>query len=193
MTRTLVFASNNQNKLREIAALLDNAFDMVTLEQAGITEDLPEPYFTLEENAQSKARYLYEQTGQNCFSEDTGLEVAALDGMPGALSARYAGEEKSADANMARILAELEGNDNRKARFRTVICLILDGQEYLVDGVCEGSIATGRVGEKGFGYDPIFVPDGETRSFGEMEMDEKAQYSHRSKAFKALKALLKTI
>ncbi len=193
MTPTLVFASNNQNKLKEIAALLENAFEMVTLEEAGITEDLPEPYFTLEENAQSKARYLYEQTGKNCFSEDTGLEVAALNGMPGALSARYAGEQKSANDNMAKILHELEGNTNRDARFRTVICLILDGKEYLVDGVCEGTIATERSGEKGFGYDPIFLPNGELRTFGEMEMEEKSQYSHRSKAFKSLKSLLKNL
>lgn len=183
---TLVFATNNDNKVKEIRSMLGDAFRIITLREAGIDIDIPEPHDTLEANAREKSETIYRMTGQNSFSEDTGLEVDALNGEPGVLSARYAGEQKSAEDNMTKVLQLLDNKTNRKARFRTVISLILDGQEHQFEGVAEGTILTARKGGKGFGYDPIFQPDGSEKAFAEMELAEKNQYSHRGKAFRKL-------
>lgn len=183
---TLVFATNNENKVKEIRSVLGDAFQIITLKEAGIDIDIPEPHDTLEENAREKSETIYKMTGKNSFSEDTGMEVDALDGEPGVLSARYAGEQKSADDNMHKVLEKLGRNTNRRARFRTVISLIINGQEYQFEGVAEGQILTARRGDKGFGYDPIFQPEGSTKAFAEMDMTEKNQYSHRGKAMRKL-------
>lgn len=188
---TLVFATNNENKVKEIRSVLGAGFSIITLQEAGIDIDIPEPHDTLEANATEKSVTIYKMTGKNCFSEDTGLEIPALHGAPGVLSARYAGEQKSADDNITKVLQELEGNDNRKARFRTIISLILDGKEYQFEGICPGTILKERKGGKGFGYDPIFMPDGATKAFAEMDMNEKNQYSHRANAFHNLINFLK--
>jgi XTP/dITP diphosphohydrolase len=189
--RTLVFATNNENKVKEIRSMLGNDFQIITLQDAGIDIDIPEPHDTLEANATEKSLTIHRMTGKDCFSEDTGLEIDALDGAPGVLSARYAGEQKLAADNITRVLAELEGNPNRQAQFRTVISLILENQEYQFEGICEGEILTAGRGEKGFGYDPIFVPTGASNTFAEMDMAAKNQYSHRAKAFAKLIAFLK--
>ncbi|WP_298709255.1 RdgB/HAM1 family non-canonical purine NTP pyrophosphatase [Chitinophaga sp.] len=186
----LVFATNNDNKVKEIRSLLGNQFSIVTLREAGIDIDIPEPHPTLEENAREKSLTIYNMTGKDSFSEDTGLEIDALNGEPGVLSARYAGEAKSSDDNIDKVLRLLEGNTQRSARFRTVISLFLDGREHQFEGVAEGEILTQRSGGKGFGYDPIFQPAGGDRSFAEMEMSEKNQFSRRAKAFKKLIAFL---
>ena len=178
----LIFASNNANKLEEIRHLVGDRFEIQGLQEAGIIRDIPEPHDTLEENATEKSRVIFELTSTNCFSEDTGLEVEALNGAPGVRSARYAGEDKAFDKNIDLLLQNLEGQTNRRARFRTVISLILDGQEYQFEGICPGIITLSRQGTQGFGYDPVFQPDGSERSFGEMSMQEKEQFSHRSKA-----------
>lgn len=183
---TLVFATNNENKVKEIRSVLGDAFRIITLKEAGIDIDIPEPHDTLEENAREKSETIYKMTGKNSFSEDTGMEVDALDGEPGVLSARYAGEQKSADDNMHKVLEKLGANTNRRARFRTVISLIINGEEYQFEGVAEGQILTARRGDKGFGYDPIFQPEGSTKAFAEMDMTEKNQYSHRGKAMRKL-------
>jgi XTP/dITP diphosphohydrolase len=187
----LIFATNNPNKVKEFRSLLGNQFEIVTLLEAGIDIDIPEPHDTLEANATEKSVTIHQMTGENCFAEDTGLEIAALNGAPGVLSARYAGEQKEAADNIARVLQELEGQSNRSAKFRTVISLILDGKEYQFEGVSKGHITTSVKGEKGFGYDPIFVPEGETRAFAEMDLTEKNRYSHRARAFEKFVAFLK--
>lgn len=187
----LVFATNNENKVKEIKSMLGNAFEIITLQDAGIDIDIPEPHDTLEANAREKSTVIHNMTGKNCFSEDTGLEIDALNGAPGVLSARYAGEQKSAADNIVKVLAEMEGKTNRNARFRTIISLILDEREYQFEGVCEGKIAGMGSGEKGFGYDPIFIPNGSTTSFAGMDMQEKNSYSHRAKAFRQLIDFLK--
>ncbi|GEP96219.1 RdgB/HAM1 family non-canonical purine NTP pyrophosphatase [Chitinophaga cymbidii] len=183
---TLVFATNNDNKVNEIRSMLGDAFQIITLREAGIDIDIPEPHDTLEANAREKSETIFRMTGRNSFSEDTGLEIDALNGEPGVLSARYAGEQKSADDNIAKVLQLLENRTDRKARFRTVISLILDGQEHQFEGVAEGVILTARKGGKGFGYDPIFQPEGSGKAFAEMDMAEKNQYSHRGKALRKL-------
>lgn len=188
---TLVFATNNENKVKEIRAVLGDSFSIITLQEAGIDIDIPEPHDTLEANATEKSVTINNMTGKDCFSEDTGLEIPALHGAPGVLSARYAGEQKSADDNISKVLRELDGSANRKAQFRTVISLILAGKEYQFEGICPGTILTERKGGKGFGYDPIFVPDGAAKAFAEMDMTEKNQYSHRAKAFHKLVNFLK--
>lgn len=188
---TLVFATNNENKVKEIRAVLGDSFSIITLQEAGIDIDIPEPHDTLEANATEKSVTINNMTGKDCFSEDTGLEIPALHGAPGVLSARYAGEQKSADDNISKVLQELDGSTNRKAQFRTVISLILAGKEYQFEGICPGTILTERKGGKGFGYDPIFVPDGAAKAFAEMDMTEKNQYSHRAKAFHKLVNFLK--
>jgi XTP/dITP diphosphohydrolase len=188
---TLVFATNNENKVKEIRAVLGDSFSIITLQEAGIDIDIPEPHDTLEANATEKSVTINNMTGKDCFSEDTGLEIPALHGAPGVLSARYAGEQKSADDNISKVLQELDGSTNRKAQFRTVISLILEGKEYQFEGICAGTILTERKGGKGFGYDPIFVPDGAAKAFAEMDMTEKNQYSHRAKAFHKLVNFLK--
>ena len=178
----LIFATNNQHKVEEINALLPADIKAISLKQAGIDIDIPEPHPTLQDNAAEKARTIYQLTHTNCFSEDTGLEVAALNGEPGVLSARYAGEEKLFHKNIQKLLHNLEGKDNRKAQFRTVICLIFDSKEYYFEGVCTGRITTQPIGTEGFGYDPVFIPDGAGKTFAQMSLAEKNQYSHRRKA-----------
>jgi len=187
---TLIFATNNQNKVAEIRKVTGSKFNIITLEEAGITIDIPEPHHTLEANATEKSTVIHQLTKQNVFSEDTGLEVEALNGEPGVTSARYAGEGRDFKANIDKLLANLEGNTNRKARFRTVVSLILEEKEYLFEGVCEGYILTEQKGNQGFGYDPVFIPDGANISFAEMTMDEKNLYSHRKKAITKLIAFL---
>ena len=186
----LIFATNNQHKVDEIRAVLDNRLEMMTLKEAGINQDIPEPYDTLEANASVKSKTIQELTGLNCFSEDTGLEVEALQGEPGVKSARYAGENRSFDANIDKLLLNLEGQNNRKAQFRTVISLLIEGQEFLFEGICKGRITAEKRGNQGFGYDPVFIPEGSVRTFAEMTMEEKNQYSHRKKATEKLVAFL---
>jgi len=188
---TLVFATNNENKVKEIRSMLGDHFSIITLKEAGIDIDIPEPHDTLEDNAREKSSVIFEMTGKNCFAEDTGLEIDALNGAPGVLSARYAGEQKLADDNITRVLHEMDGLENRQAHFRTVISLILNGKEYQFTGVCPGTILTERRGGKGFGYDPIFVPIGAKKTFAEMDMAEKNQYSHRGKALQQLITFLR--
>lgn len=179
---TLIFATNNQYKVEEIQSAIGHIVDVVSLQRAGIDIDIPEPHATLEANASEKSATIYRLTGMNCFSEDTGLEVSALNGEPGVKSARYAGEDKAFEKNMEKLLNKLGDNPDRTARFRTVISLIWNGQEYLFEGICDGRILASPAGAKGFGYDPIFAPDGEARSFAEMTLDEKNLFSHRRKA-----------
>jgi XTP/dITP diphosphohydrolase len=187
----LIFASNNGNKVREIRSMLGSAFEIITLEEAGLDIDIPEPHDTLEANAREKSDTIYRLTGKACFADDSGLEVAALNGAPGVLSARYAGDHKSDDDNITRLLREMEGVSDRSARFRSVISLIIDGQEHQFEGVAEGHILPVRKGSQGFGYDPVFVPEGDARSFGEMDLAEKNRYNHRAKAFASLVAYLR--
>jgi XTP/dITP diphosphohydrolase len=182
----LIFATNNRNKVTEIRNVLGNLFDIITLEEAGILIDIPEPHDTLEANATEKSSTIYKLTQKNCFSEDTGLEVKALNGEPGVKSARYAGEDRAFDANIKKLLLNLEGIENRKAHFRTVISLILSEKEYQFEGICEGEIIKEQRGTNGFGYDPIFIPEGSTKTFAEMDMNEKNQFSHRKKAMNKL-------
>lgn len=189
--RPLIFATHNENKVQEIRSLLGGAFDLISLREAGIPDEVPEPHDTLEANALEKSRTIYARTGKDCFSEDTGLEVMALGGEPGVYSARYAGSEKDAAANIRLLLEKLQGNTHRDARFRTVISLILAGKEYLFEGTCAGRILQEVRGQKGFGYDPVFLPDGADRCFAEMSLEEKNRYSHRAKAFHKLLAFLK--
>lgn len=183
---TLIFATNNQHKVNEIRTVLNNGINIITLKEAGIHIDIPEPYDTLEENAVTKAATIHQLTQQNCFSEDTGLEVNALNGEPGVKSARYAGDEKNFQKNIDKLLLNLNGKTNREARFRTVICLIWNEQQYLFDGICEGKIIEESKGDEGFGYDPVFIPNGSNKTFAEMTMEEKNIFSHRRKATEKL-------
>jgi XTP/dITP diphosphohydrolase len=178
----LIFATNNMHKVEEIRSVVTNEFEIVTLLEAGIDIDIPEPHSTLEKNASEKSRTIYRLTGTNCFGEDTGLEVEALNGEPGVKSARYAGDEKSFDNNIEKLLSNLGNNENRKARFRTVLSLMINGKEFLFEGICKGNIIKEKRGTNGFGYDPIFVPEGSDKTFAEMSLDEKNIYSHRKKA-----------
>jgi len=187
---TLIFATNNAHKVEEIQAAIGHHLQVVSLQQAGIDIDIPEPHETLEANASEKSSTIHRLTGSDCFSEDTGLEVDALNGEPGVKSARYAGEDRSFSSNIDKLLHRLQGHTDRRARFRTVISLILDGQEHLFEGICEGRILTAPTGGQGFGYDPVFTPDGDTRSFAQMNMEEKNRYSHRRKAADQLVAFL---
>jgi len=189
----LIFATNNNNKVAEIRSVIGNRFDILTLKEAGINIDIPEPHDTLEENASEKSATIYRMTHINCFSEDTGLEVESLNGEPGVKSARYAGDEKAFDKNIDKLLYKLADNSNRKARFRTVISLIIDGFETQFEGIAQGKIIDNLRGNKGFGYDPVFVPDGDSRTFAEMDMEEKNVYSHRRKATEKLIAFLNTL
>ncbi|HEX6913964.1 MAG TPA: RdgB/HAM1 family non-canonical purine NTP pyrophosphatase [Chitinophagaceae bacterium] len=180
--KRIIFATNNQHKVDEIRAVTGNRFAIVTMKEAGIDLDIPEPHETLQENAIEKALTINRLTGENVFSEDTGLEVTALNGEPGVHSARYAGDGRDFHANVVKLLKNLQGCKDRRARFRTVICLIWNGTQHLFEGICEGQITTEERGEGGFGYDPVFIPDGDSRSFAEMTTDEKNRYSHRAKA-----------
>ncbi|MGB8192951.1 MAG: RdgB/HAM1 family non-canonical purine NTP pyrophosphatase [Chitinophagaceae bacterium] len=178
----LVFATNNAHKIQEMQAAIGSQVELITLRQAGIDIDIPEPHDTLEQNASEKSSTIHKLTGKNTFSEDTGLEVMALNGEPGVKSARYAGDHKDFSHNITKLLTNLSGKENRKARFRTVISLILDGREYFFEGICEGEIIPDLRGSEGFGYDPVFVPAGSGKTFAEMSMAEKNVYSHRRKA-----------
>ncbi len=189
----LIFATNNQHKVDEIRTVLGNGLDIITLKEAGIDIDIPEPYETLEENASGKSRAIFDMTGSDCFSEDTGLEVATLQGEPGVKSARYAGNNRSFDANIEKLLSNLAGNPDRRARFKTVISLLIDGQETLFDGICDGQIIEEKRGEQGFGYDSVFIPDGSIKTFAEMEIKEKNRFSHRKKATEKLVAFLNNL
>ncbi len=182
----ITFATNNRHKLEEVAALLPSDYQVMTLRECGIVEDIPENEPTLEGNALAKARYLYERTEMNCFADDTGLEVDALGGEPGVRSARYATDGHDFEANNELLLRNLEGKESRAAQFRTVIALIWNGEEYLFEGVVRGEIAESYSGCEGFGYDPLFVPEGESRTFAEMTMEEKGDISHRGRAIRAL-------
>lgn len=186
----LVFATSNRNKIKEINHLLGDKFDLLGLEDIGCTEEIPETRPSIEGNASQKAFYVYEKYHYDCFADDTGLEVEALKGAPGVLSARYAGEEKDASKNMDKVLLELKGSSNRKARFKTVISLVIGGKETRFEGVVNGIILPQRQGQEGFGYDPIFRPEGYDRSFAEMSIDEKNRISHRAIAVKKLIAYL---
>jgi XTP/dITP diphosphohydrolase len=189
----LIFATHNAHKAEEIRALLDDKFRIITLDEAGFKDEIPEPFDTLHENASAKSRFIFERTGRNCFSEDTGLEVEALGGAPGVKSARYAGEGRSFDENMNKLLRELQGVTWREARFRTVISLIMDGKEYFFEGTCSGRIGTKRKGDRGFGYDPLFYPGESTRSFAEMDLEEKSAISHRGRAVEKLVTFLNNL
>ena len=188
---TIIFATNNKNKVEEVRAILDNEFKILSLNEAGIDIDIPEPFDSLEKNAREKANVIYKLTNQNCFSEDTGLEVETLNGEPGVKSVRYAGDERAFEKNIDKLLSKLAGKENRKAQFKTVICLISSGKEKFFEGICKGTIIAERRGKSGFGYDAIFVPDGSGKSFAEMAMDEKNIFSHRNRAMKKLTNYLK--
>ena len=182
----LVFASNNKNKIQEIQALVPKHIQIVSLEDIGCTEDIPETADTIEGNAILKANYVTEKYGYNCFADDTGLEVDALNGAPGVYSARYAGEQKDANDNMDKLLSELEDKSNRKANFKTVIALNLNGKQNLFTGIINGKIIEEKIGTNGFGYDPIFVADGYEKTFAELSMEEKSTISQRGIAVKEL-------
>ena len=182
----LIFATNNQNKVNEIKKVVSGDIDIIPLKEAGIDKDIPEPYDTLEENASTKSKTIFEMTGKDCFSEDTGLEVVALNGAPGVKSARYAGESADSEKNIDKLLHELKYKDDKSAQFRTVISLLLDGKEYFFEGICEGKIIEERRGTDGFGYDSVFIPEGSESTFAEMTMEEKNKFSHRKKATQQL-------
>lgn len=181
----LVFATNNEHKLKEVQAMLTN-FEIVSLAQINCFDDIPETANTLEGNAILKANYITEKYGLNCFADDTGLEVEALNSKPGVFSARYAGKENNAEANMNKLLFELGENKNRSAQFRTAIALNIEGKQFIFEGICKGQILSKKHGNSGFGYDPIFMPDGFNKSFAEMEITEKGIISHRGKAIEKL-------
>jgi XTP/dITP diphosphohydrolase len=187
---TLIFATNNEHKVDEIRSVIGNKFSIITLKEAGIDIDIPEPHDTIAANAVEKATVIHQLSGKDVFSEDTGLEVNALNGEPGVKSARYAGDEKNFQANIDKLLNKLSSHTNKRARFRTVICLILGGRQYLFEGICEGRIIHEKRGDKGFGYDPVFLPEGSNKTFAEMDMEEKNNYSHRRKATDQLIAFL---
>ena len=182
----IIFATNNAHKLAEVQAVLGDGFRLVTPRECGITEDIPETQPTLEGNASQKAHYPYERTGRDCFADDTGLEVCALNGAPGVHSARYATDGHDFEANNRLLLKNLEGITDRRARFRTVISLILNGKEHLFEGIVEGHIAESQSGAEGFGYDPLFIPDGFEKTFAEMTAEEKNEISHRGRAVRRL-------
>ncbi len=187
----LCFATNNQGKLKEIQALLGNDFYLQSLEDIGCTEDIAETGTTIEENSRLKAQYIWEKYGVNCFADDTGLEVAALNNAPGVYSARYAGSQCIAEDNMNLLLHNLKPFENKLARFKTVVTLVLDGKYYNFEGIASGKIIEEKLGANGFGYDPIFVPVGYTQTFAEMDMGTKNAISHRGKAVAALIDFLK--
>jgi len=186
----IVFATNNENKLREIRNILGNSFSLLSLGDLNIRDDIPENEATLEGNALQKARYIHRLLKMNVFADDTGLEIEALNGLPGVNSARFAGENKDFDANIDKALQMMGSTSNRKARFRTVIALILDDREYLFEGIIKGKIISKRRGKEGFGYDPVFVPQGRDLTFAEMSLAEKNRISHRAKAFMKLRSFL---
>ena len=187
----LVFATNNRHKLQEVRDIVGDRVEVLSLADIGCYDDIPETADTLQGNALIKARHIYEKYGFDCFADDTGLEVEALDGAPGVYSARYAGEECDSEANMRKLLENLTGKTNRNAQFRTVIALIINGEEMLFNGIVKGSIATEKKGDSGFGYDPIFVPEGHSASFAQMSSEMKNSMSHRFRATQQLSDYLK--
>ena len=189
----LVFATGNPHKVKEVNELLDGKMNIVSLKSIGITEDIPETSPTLEGNALQKARYIFEKYGFNCFSEDTGLEINALDSDPGVNTARYSGPERDPVKNMNLVLRNLKKKEDRSARFKTVIALIIEGREYTFEGIVNGTIAHQKSGKKGFGYDPIFIPENETITFAEMGSPAKNAISHRARALAKLKAFLENL
>ena len=184
--KDLILATNNPHKVDEIKSKLGNSLSIKTLNELGFYDDIPETAGTLQGNASQKSHFLYAKFGCNCFADDTGLEVEALNGEPGVYSARYAGVDKDSEANMQKLLKNLSGKENRNARFRTVISLIWEGEEHFFEGIVEGTILTEKHGSEGFGYDPIFQPNGYSKSFAELSMDEKNAISHRGKAVEKL-------
>lgn len=182
----LIFATNNQHKVQEIKKGISADIDLVSLKEAGIIIDIPEPFDTLKDNASEKSQTIHQLTHQNCFSEDTGLEVNALNGAPGVKSARYSGEHATDTENINKLLGELAGKSDRTAQFRTVISLIWQEKEYWFEGTCPGVITESPSGDQGFGYDPVFIPDGSDRTFAQMNMEEKRAFSHRQKATQKL-------
>lgn len=182
----IVFASNNKNKINEISQQLPKTIEVVSLADIGCTEDIPETGQTIESNASIKANYVTEKYGLPCFADDTGLEVEALDGEPGVFSARYAGEDKNDDKNMALVLAKLDQESNRKARFKTVIALNINNEKHLFTGIVKGNITQEKIGTNGFGYDPIFAPEGFAETFAQMTIEQKNEISHRGKAVEQL-------
>lgn len=193
MKKKFVFATNNIHKLEEVTAILCNKIELFSLKDINCNVDIPETADTLEGNALLKARYIYKNYQLNCFGDDTGLEVDALNGAPGVYSARYAGEGHDSEANMKKLLKALEGIENRKAQFRTVFALILNGKEHLFEGIIKGEIIKVRRGTSGFGYDPIFVPEGYTQTFAEMGNEIKNKISHRAQATHKLCKFLESI
>lgn len=191
MKKKLVVATNNTHKLEEISAILGEEMELLSLKDIQCNADIPETADTLEGNARQKAQYIYNNYGMNCFADDTGLEVEALNGAPGVFSARYAGDGHDSEANMQKLLQELEGKENRKAQFRTAICLIMDRKEYLFEGIVKGKIISEKRGGAGFGYDPIFVPEGYDLTFAELGNDIKNTISHRARAVEKLCTFLK--
>ncbi len=189
----IIFATNNVHKINEISNVIDSKFKLTGLAESGIFEDIPENENTLEGNALAKARYVYKITGKNVFADDTGLEVEALNNEPGVLSARYAGDQKNSSDNIDKLLLKLKAETNRKARFRTIIALILEGNEYLFEGEVKGEIIEFRKGEKGFGYDPVFRPNGYDKTFAQMDLNEKNRISHRARAVKKLTDFLNSL
>lgn len=189
----LVFATNNQHKLEELQALLGSKIRLLSLNDIGCTDEIPEEQPTLEGNASQKAFYVFNKFSYNCFADDTGLEIEALNGEPGVYSARFAGEGKNPQANMDKVLRLMEKIKNRKARFRTVISLVIDGTETQFEGIVEGEILTAKQGDKGFGYDPLFMPAGFRKTFAEMDMSEKNGISHRGRAVEKLVQYLNSI
>jgi XTP/dITP diphosphohydrolase len=189
----IIFASNNDHKLREISSIIDSSIKLLSLKDININEDIPEEEPHLEGNALAKARYVHRITGLNVFADDTGLEVDALGGLPGVKSARFAGDGRDFSANIDKLLQMLGSDKNRKAQFRTVIALIWDNKEYLFEGIVEGKIISERRGTGGFGYDPIFIPDGKSRTFAEMPLAEKNRVSHRARALEKLKTFLSRV
>ena len=188
----LVFATNNQHKLKELQQILGNEIQLLSLKDIGCEEEIPENQETLEGNAAEKSFFIFNKYGQNCFADDTGLEIEALNGEPGVYSARYAGEEKNALANMEKVLQNMKEIKKRKARFRTVISLVIDGKEKQFEGIVDGEILEAKRGEEGFGYDPIFQPEGFQQSFAEMDSEQKNEISHRGRAVQKLVSYLKT-
>ena len=186
----LIFATNNQHKVEEIRSVVGKKFELLTLQEAGIDIDIPEPHDTLEANASEKSQTIFRMTRTSCFSEDSGLEVAALNGEPGVKSARYAGDYRSSDQNIDKLLINLADKKDRRARFRTIISLIINGKETLFEGICDGALIKERRGGKGFGYDPVFIPEGADKTFAEMTLEEKNLFSHRKKATEKLVAFL---
>ena len=191
--KKLVFATGNPNKLREVKQMLGTRYEIVSLKDIGCHEEIPETKPSIEGNAIQKATYVKEHYGLDCFAEDTGLEIEALNGAPGVYSARYAGPEKDAQANMRLVLSQLKGKNNRKARFKTVAALILENNTYTFEGIVHGKIAENPSGNKGFGYDPIFIPEELDKSFAEISAEAKNKISHRAIAMKKLSAFLRSL